>query len=68
MPPPRAPLVLKTRRTNILPWTQTGYVYIKAEGQDGMDWISFGGATSPSVTANNDDPAPSVSSARVASR
>jgi predicted transglutaminase-like cysteine proteinase len=64
----RGDFILDNRRTSILPWTQTGYIYIKAEGQDGMDWISFGGATSPSATANNDDPAPSVSSARVALR
>jgi predicted transglutaminase-like cysteine proteinase len=64
----RGDLILDNRRTSVLPWTQTGYIYIKAEGQDGMDWISFGGATSPSAVANNDDPAPSVSSARIASR
>ena len=64
----RGDLILDNRRPSILPWTQTGYVYVKAEGQDGMEWMSLGGATSPIVTANNDEPPPAVSTARVASR
>jgi predicted transglutaminase-like cysteine proteinase len=59
----RGDLILDNRRPSVLPWTQTGYVYVKAEGQDGLEWMSLGGATSPIVTANNDEPA-----ARVASR
>ena len=61
----RGDFILDNRRPNILPWTQTGYVYIKAEGQDGMEWVSLGGAASPIVTANADDPPPP---ARLASR
>jgi predicted transglutaminase-like cysteine proteinase len=64
----RGDLILDNRRPGILPWTQTGYVYIKAEGQDGLEWMSLGGATAPIVTAHNDDRPPSVSSGRVASR
>ena len=64
----RGDLILDNRRPAILPWTQTGYVYIKAEGQDGMEWVSLGGATSPIVTAHNEGPPPSSSTARVASR
>ena len=61
----RGDLILDNRRTSILPWTQTGYVYVKAEGQDGLAWMSLGGATSPVATANSDEqPAP----ARVAAR
>jgi len=61
----RGDLILDNRRSSILPWTQTGYVYVKAEGQDGMAWMSLGGATSPVATANSDEqPAP----ARVAAR
>jgi predicted transglutaminase-like cysteine proteinase len=63
----RGDFILDNRRMGILPWTQTGYIYIKAEGQDGMEWISFGGATSPIVTAKNDEP-PSGSTARAVSR
>ena len=61
----RGDLILDNRRTSILPWTHTGYVYVKAEGQDGMDWISLGGATSPVATANSDEQA---APARVAAR
>jgi predicted transglutaminase-like cysteine proteinase len=64
----RGDFILDNRRMSILPWTQTGYIYIKAEGQDGMEWMSFGGATSPIVTAHNDEPPPSGSTARLASR
>jgi predicted transglutaminase-like cysteine proteinase len=64
----RGDLILDNRRQSILPWTQTGYVYIKAEGQDGMEWVSLGGATAPIVTAQNDDRPPSVSTARRAAR
>jgi len=63
----RGDLILDNRRPNILPWTQTGYVYIKAEGQDGMDWVSLGGAASPVVPANADD-RPPAPPARLASR
>ena len=62
----RGDFILDNRRPNILPWTQTGYVYVKAEGQDGMDWMSLGGATSPIATANSDDPP--APPARLASR
>ena len=63
----RGDLILDNRRPSILPWTHTGYVYVKAEGQDGFDWVSLGGATSPVVTANADDQPPAPP-ARVASR
>jgi predicted transglutaminase-like cysteine proteinase len=64
----RGDLILDNRRSTVLPWTQTGYVYIKAEGQDGREWVSLGGVSPPIVVANNDEPPPSVSTARVASR
>jgi predicted transglutaminase-like cysteine proteinase len=61
----RGDFILDNRRMSVLPWTQTGYVYVKAEGQDGKEWMSLGGATMPIMTAKNDEaPAP----ARVASR
>jgi predicted transglutaminase-like cysteine proteinase len=63
----RGDFILDNRRPNILPWTQTGYVYVKAEGQDGMEWMSLGGATSPIATAANGDEPPAPP-ARVASR
>jgi predicted transglutaminase-like cysteine proteinase len=68
----RGDLILDNRRAPILPWTRTGYVYIKREGQDGRAWVSLGGISSPVVTANGDDaPQPTaapLSPARVASR
>jgi hypothetical protein len=36
----------------VLPWHETGYVYVKREGQDSMTWVSLGGVTSPTSTAN----------------
>jgi predicted transglutaminase-like cysteine proteinase len=63
----RGDLILDNRRMSVLPWTQTGYTYVKAEGQDGMDWVSLGGASSPIVTANSED-LPPVPPARVAAR
>ena len=64
----RGDLILDNRRTSILPWTQTGYIYIKAEGQDGMEWMSLGGAASPIVTANADDQSIAPAAGRVAAR
>ncbi len=64
----RGDLILDNRRTSILPWTQTGYIYIKAEGQDGMEWMSLGGAASPIVTANADDQSIAPTAGRVAAR
>jgi predicted transglutaminase-like cysteine proteinase len=45
--------ILDNKRNPVLPWHQTGYVYVKQEGQEAnMAWASLGGATSPVVTAN----------------
>jgi predicted transglutaminase-like cysteine proteinase len=48
----RGDFVLDNKTSSILPWHQTGYLYVKREGQDGSAWVSLGGATSPTVTAN----------------
>ena len=48
----RGDLILDNKINNVLPWHETGYVYVKREGQDGTSWVSLGGATSPVVTAN----------------
>lgn len=45
-------LVLDNKRSGILPWHQTGYVFIKREGQDGREWVSLGERSSPTTTAN----------------
>jgi predicted transglutaminase-like cysteine proteinase len=45
--------VLDNKTSSVLPWTRTGYVYIKRESQDTVGWVSLGGiATSPTTTAN----------------
>ncbi len=48
----RGDFILDNKHQSVLPWHQTGYVYIKREGQDGRAWASLGGAVSPVTTAN----------------
>ena len=43
----RGDLVLDSKTGEILPWYRTGYNFIKRESQDGVGWVSLGGATSP---------------------
>jgi predicted transglutaminase-like cysteine proteinase len=45
-------LILDNKRSAVLPWHETGYIYVKREGQDGRDWVSLGEQTSPTTTAN----------------
>jgi predicted transglutaminase-like cysteine proteinase len=45
-------LILDNKRSAILPWHETGYVFVKREGQDGREWVSLGERTSPTTTAN----------------
>ena len=45
-------LILDNKRSAILPWHETGYVFVKREGQDSREWVSLGERTSPSTTAN----------------
>jgi predicted transglutaminase-like cysteine proteinase len=48
----RGDLILDNKASSVLPWHQTGYIYVKREGQDGLAWTSLGGAMSPIATAN----------------
>ncbi len=48
----RGDLILDNKTSAVLPWHQTGYIYVKREGQDGTAWISLGGAMAPITTAN----------------
>ena len=48
----RGDFILDNKTNAVLPWHDTGYVYVKREGQDGPVWVSLGGVTSPLVTAN----------------
>ncbi|MGO4573923.1 transglutaminase-like cysteine peptidase [Microvirga sp. 2TAF3] len=44
--------VLDNKTSAVLPWDRTGYVYIKRESQNVAGWVSLGGVTSPTTTAN----------------
>lgn len=49
----RGDLILDNKHNAVLPWHQTGYTYVKQEGQEAnMAWVSLGGATAPVATAN----------------
>ena len=48
----RGDFILDNKTNAVLPWHETGYVYVKRESQDGSAWVSLGGVTSPIVTAN----------------
>lgn len=43
--------VLDNKRNAILPWSQTGYVYVKRESQYQTGWTSLGGQQSPTVAS-----------------
>jgi predicted transglutaminase-like cysteine proteinase len=43
----RGEFVLDNRRDSVLPWNQTGYIYLKREGSDGLAWASLIGRLSP---------------------
>jgi predicted transglutaminase-like cysteine proteinase len=48
----RGDFILDNKVQSVLPWHQTGYVFVKREGQDGPTWASLGGMTQPATTAN----------------
>lgn len=48
----RGDFILDNKRMSILPWQQTGYVFVKREGQDSTAWVSLNGVASPAATAN----------------
>ena len=48
----RGDYVLDNKTNAVLPWEKTGYTFIKREGQDGTAWVSLGGRSSPTTTAN----------------
>jgi predicted transglutaminase-like cysteine proteinase len=48
----RGDFILDNKRNAVLPWSQTGYVYIKREGSTGSEWAYLGGRISPTATAN----------------
>ena len=49
----RGDYILDNKTSAVLPWDQTGYIFVKRESQDGVAWVSLGGRTaSPTTTAN----------------
>lgn len=48
----RGDFILDNKVGAVLPWFETGYVFVKRESQDRLGWLSLGGAVSPTVTAN----------------
>jgi predicted transglutaminase-like cysteine proteinase len=48
----RGDYILDNKTSTVLPWDQTGYVFVKRESQDNQTWVSLGGRTSPTTTAN----------------
>jgi predicted transglutaminase-like cysteine proteinase len=48
----RGDYILDNKRDEVLPWSQTGYTYVKREGDAGTAWASLGGVVaSPVATA-----------------
>jgi predicted transglutaminase-like cysteine proteinase len=45
--------ILDNKRDTVLAWRQTGYHYVKREGDDGAAWVWLGDQIAPIVTANN---------------
>ena len=48
----RGDFVLDNKTSAVLPWSDTGYQFIKRESQERVGWVSLGGAASPVSTAN----------------
>lgn len=47
----RGDYILDNKRNAVLPWGQTGYVYVKRESQYQTGWTSLGGAQTPTVAS-----------------
>ena len=47
----RGDFILDNKRNAVLPWSQTGYVYVKRESQARTGWTSLGGAQTATVAS-----------------
>lgn len=47
----RGDFILDNKRNAVLPWSQTGYVYVKRESQFRTGWTSLGGAQTSTVAS-----------------
>lgn len=48
----RGDFILDNKTNAVLSWRDTGYAFIKREGQDSMKWVSLEGGDAPVATAN----------------
>jgi len=48
----RGDFILDNQRSSVLPWSATGYEYIKREGAEGRAWVTLSPHSAPVVTAN----------------
>jgi predicted transglutaminase-like cysteine proteinase len=48
----RGDIILDNKRNPILPWRQTGYVFVKREGTNSRAWVALGDQPAPFSTAN----------------
>jgi predicted transglutaminase-like cysteine proteinase len=44
--------ILDNKREIVLPWLQTGYIFVKREGDVGHAWASLGGQSSPAIAVS----------------
>jgi predicted transglutaminase-like cysteine proteinase len=51
----RGDFILDNQRANILRWQDTGYVFVKREGQSSRAWVSLETHASPVATATSDE-------------
>jgi predicted transglutaminase-like cysteine proteinase len=47
----RGDYILDNKRDEVLPWHQTGYVFVKRESQDDVLWVSLNNSSGPIATA-----------------
>ena len=48
----RGDFILDNKRSAVLPWRKTAYIYLQREGDTGRTWVSLGGAfAAPVATA-----------------
>ncbi|HEY8564127.1 MAG TPA: transglutaminase-like cysteine peptidase [Beijerinckiaceae bacterium] len=45
-------LILDNKKGAVLPWYETGYEYLKREGQESQDWVAIGEPSVPVLVAN----------------
>jgi predicted transglutaminase-like cysteine proteinase len=46
----RGDFILDNKRNTVLPWRQTGYTYVKREGDEGSAWTLLGRTVASPIT------------------